>query len=214
MKIETKIITPKILLLIFNSRKDITSTLLRFQEYYESPEFRNKIFSLKEFKKWYTKNSPNGRKTGKFTYYEDWGGFNMPSYIFKPFKSGDFDPLSKNEKKILELVSNVKEPFYLIGIFMQHKKVKSLIDHELKHALYYTNKKYKEEVSEILSGCDLDEIKVKLGRMGYNEAVFADEIHAYATDKSSRLKDLIPKSVRKRLSEVFEKYKKAENISV
>ena len=85
----------------FSTQHELASTFLRFQEYYESPKFRGKIFSFYEYKKWYTANSPKGKKTGKFTYYKDWGGFNIPSYVLKPFYQGKFNPLSNKEKKFL-----------------------------------------------------------------------------------------------------------------
>ena len=83
----------------FPTRKEAASTFLRFQEHYESPQFRGKIFSLDEFKEWYTANSEKGKAKGKFTYYDDWGGFNIPSYILEPFYKGLFNPLSEKESK-------------------------------------------------------------------------------------------------------------------
>jgi len=56
---------------------------LRFEEYYESPRFKGRIFTFDEYRKWYVKNSPKGKKTGRFTYYSDWSGFNIPSYALK-----------------------------------------------------------------------------------------------------------------------------------
>ena len=45
----------------------LTSTFLRFQEYYESPKFRNLGFSLEEFQDWYVTT----RDHGEFSYYSD-----------------------------------------------------------------------------------------------------------------------------------------------
>lgn len=53
------------------TQEQLASTFLRFQEHYESPEFRGKIFTLDEYKEWYMTNSPNSIKKGIFTYYED-----------------------------------------------------------------------------------------------------------------------------------------------
>lgn len=85
MEIDKKKITDKINLLVFENQKELASTFVRFQEHYESPEFAGKTFSLEEFKEWYIKNSEKGRETGEFTYYEDWSGFNIPSYVMRPF---------------------------------------------------------------------------------------------------------------------------------
>jgi hypothetical protein len=99
MQIDHQILVDRIHLLTFDNQIDLTSTFLRFQEHYESPFFKGKYFTLDEFKEWYIKTSPNGKKSGKFTYYTDWGGFNIPSYILKPFYNGAFNPLSENEKQ-------------------------------------------------------------------------------------------------------------------
>ncbi|MEI7480113.1 MAG: hypothetical protein WCJ59_00610 [bacterium] len=209
MKIEVKILGSNIILLVFNSRRDVSSTLLRFQEYYESPEFKNKFFSLKEFKTWYIKNSKDGKRNKKFTYYEDWGGFNIPGESFKPFLLGRFDPLTAKEKRILEIVRGVNNPFYVIGVFGDGNVVKKhFIDHELKHALFYTNAEYKKEVLAVLSGHNFSEVEKKLGNKGYNKSVFIDEIHAYATDSSQSLRLLMDKKMREQLESIFLRYEK------
>ena len=73
---EMKVMRPRdqIIHLKFKRKKDLTQTMLRFQEHFESPKFRNKFFSLEEFKAWYITTTPNN----KFTYYSDWSGFNFP----------------------------------------------------------------------------------------------------------------------------------------
>ena len=38
----------------FLSKEDLSLSFLRFQEHYESPQFRDQKFSLEEFKSWYT----------------------------------------------------------------------------------------------------------------------------------------------------------------
>jgi len=79
-----KKISEDIYLLVFKNQIDLTSTLLRFQEHFESPKFKDKIFSHKEFVNWYSKG-----KEG-FTYFKDWSGFNFPSTNLKNFKNGQF----------------------------------------------------------------------------------------------------------------------------
>ncbi|HVY01919.1 MAG TPA: hypothetical protein VHA12_04110, partial [Candidatus Nanoarchaeia archaeon] len=99
-------IYPNIFHIQFSTRLLLTSTFLRFQEHYESPKFRGKIFSLEEYKKWYISNSPKGKETGKFTYYEDWSGFNIPGHVLEPFFQGKFDPLSLEEQHFIKLFSH------------------------------------------------------------------------------------------------------------
>jgi len=207
MKIEHKILVDKVHLLIFENQRDITSTFLRFQEYYESPEFRRKIFSLKDFKKWYIKNSPNGIKTGKFTYYFDWNGFNIPSYILKPFYKGSFNPISIKEKKILDIFNIEKGIFYIIGIHKESKTSDNVLKHEIAHGLFYTNKKYKKEIISLLSKFNLDKIKEELrSRAGYHEAVLDDEVQAYGVISGGKLKISFPKKLQVGLEKIYKKY--------
>lgn len=179
MIIEHQSVTNRIHLLIFGNQRDVTSTFLRFQEHYESPEFRGKIFSLEEFKRWYIQNSPKGKETGEFTYYTDWNGFNIPSSVLRPFYSGDFNPLSEQEKKFLKIFKDLQEPFYVIGIHRETKKLNSFLKHEVAHGLFYTDAEYKRKVLEVLSIFDIEPIKEELrSKAGYHEQVLDDECHA------------------------------------
>jgi len=129
-KIIKKSVTQKIFLLIFKKQEMLASTFLRFQEYYESPKFKGRIFRLEEYKKWYIKNSPQGQQTGKFTYYSDWNGFNIPSVVLKPFYEGKFNPLSQSEKELLKMFQNKKEKFYIIGIHREKKNTEKTGSYE------------------------------------------------------------------------------------
>jgi hypothetical protein len=205
-------VTPKVVLLTFDSQFDITSTLLRFQEHYESPYFHGKIFSLKEFKSWYVQASPKGRETGKLTYYQDWNGFNFPSYIVTPFKEGKFDPLSGKEKKVLRLLKDLEEPYYVIGVHKASKNVDAVLDHELKHALFYINEKYREQVIWAIAKVALSTVKAmkeELMEMGYTEEVIVDEINAFVTSGSYPLQSKFPKMVKEKLVKLYEKFKEA-----
>src|SRR5512138_554281 len=86
MMTKTKI-ADRIFVVRFDTLYELASTFLRFQEHYESPRFRNRIFSLEEFMDWYAE------KTGAFTYFTDWSGFNVPSSTFEAFYRGKFNPL-------------------------------------------------------------------------------------------------------------------------
>lgn len=207
MKIEHKILADKIYLLIFETQKELTSTFLRFQEHYESPKFRGKFFSLNEFKKWYIKNSPNGVKTGKFTYCSDWNGFNIPSYILKPFYKNKFNPLSQAEKKILQIFKNEKNNFYIIGIHKEFEISEKVLKHEMAHGLFYVNANYKNEVVSVLSVFNTEKIKKELRlKAGYHEEVFEDEINAYSIISGKKLKTPFPKKMRKELKKIYKKY--------
>lgn len=163
------------------SPEELARTFLRFQEHYESPEFAGKIFTLEEFEKWYTAASPSGIKTGRFTYYEDWGGFNIPSYIFRPFFRGLFDPLSVREISLLDNFRGIQDKdFYVIGNSGENSKL--VLKHEVSHGLFYLNDKYKQEVTKIVNSLSQGEqkpIQDFLLQMGYCEKVLLDETHAF-----------------------------------
>jgi len=198
MKIKKKRFMKGIYLVQFNSQKNMAETFLRFQEHYESPQFMGQIFTHEQFKKWYIKIK------GKFSYYEDWDGFNLPSSALNPFKKGKFNPLTKNEKKLLALFKNTRGDFYIIAY---HGGGHHLLGHELAHALFYTNKEYKKKVLKILKKYNLRKIRKELLSIGgYEKHVIDDEIQAYAVSLSYELKSDMPKELRREINNVFEDY--------
>jgi len=211
MKLEN--ITNQIYHLSFPTQYELNSTFVRFQEHFESPKFRGKFFSLNEFKKWYIKSSEGGKRTGKFTYYQDWTGFNIPSHILLPFYKGGFDPLSQKEKCLLELFEDKKfQRFYLIGTSEDTRE--DALEHEIAHGLFYTNPEYKKEVLQILE-TDLDsEARQELidyFSPRYHPDSFEDEIHAYLLEKEgywrtegTSVEKFIP--IQRKLKKLFEKY--------
>lgn len=196
----------------FPTQRKLASTFLRFQEHYESPQFKGKIFSLDEFKRWYIANSENGRKTGRFTYHQDWTGFNVPSYVLEPFYQGLFDPLSKQEESFLDNFENKRRTkFYLIGTFGDHEA----LEHEIAHGLFYTDGEYKKKVLGILASMKPeDRSKIRnllMNNGGYHKDVLDDEMHAclatdpeYFTRRSLKSRN-IPK-VHRQLRKVFDKH--------
>lgn len=154
----------------FPSQTELASTMLRFQEHYESPRFRGEVFSRAEYEKWYAE------RNGAFTYLTDWSGFNVPSRIFDPFYRGAFNPLSWEEIALLKLVGGIPRPFYLIATAKScdpHTLV-----HEIGHGLYATNIDYRTEAHALLEGCQLAPI-FRFLYGGYHYASWLDEAHAY-----------------------------------
>ncbi len=202
-KLKKEEIRKNIFLLRFSDQQEQAKTFLRFQEHYESPEFRGKIFSLDEFKDWYTKIK------GAFSYYTDWIGFNFPSEILKPFRDGAFDPLSEQEKQVLELFKDTKDPFYVISVWNIGEKdeMTYLLKHEIAHGFFYTRPEYKEEAQKILSKYDLGELKEWLrGRGGYHESVIEDECHAFGLTGTKSLTVQIPTKMREELEALFQRF--------
>jgi len=166
---------------LFESQYKMTSTFLRFQEHYESPEFAGKIFTLEEYMDWYAD------KNGNFTYLEDWNGFNIPCEVLTPFYRGKFDPLTKKEKALLKMFKKVRGKFYIIGTVSGSD---SVLKHELVHSLFYTDIMYSIKVGEALKMFDKRRLWKALTEMGYMKDVILDEMNAYAiTDWCDDLKE-------------------------
>ncbi len=169
----------------FSTQRELAETFLRFSEHNESVEFKGKVFTLDEFKEWYTHNSINGRKTGRFTYYEDWDGFNMPSSALRPFYQGKFDPLSKMEENLLQAFKDKRnQRFYIIGTCGSRNF--ALLRHEIAHGLYFLSPEYRREVLEVIglmSTGDRETIENFLRSRNYHPSVFEDEIQAYLLDR-------------------------------
>jgi len=188
----------------FLSQQLMASTLLRFQEHFESIEFRGKVFTLKEFIAWYVSIK------GKFDYYEEWDGFNLPSEVLKPFYEGKFDPLAQEEIEFLELFRYRKENFYVICTLDDGRM--EAVKHEFAHALFYTNSEYRRQVAEILKRYDVQDIaQYLLTKLLYHHIVLVDEVHAYLLSEMAYLEEQgfdITKyrEAHLKLNEVFERY--------
>ncbi len=160
----------------FPSRYFLASTFLRFQEYLDSPKFKNKYFTLEEYMDWYAK------ETGDFTYYKDWDGFNIPSHVLEPFYRGKFDPLSKKEERFLELFKDIKGNFYIIGT---ERGDLDLLGHEIVHPLFHLVDVVRKAVLDYFKNSvrspDLKKtFSHTIYKASYNKKTFLDEMNAYA----------------------------------
>lgn len=153
----------------------MASTFIRFQEHYESLEFRGRTFTLEEYMDWYA------AKRGNFTYFEDWSGFNIPSTVLAPFYSGRFDPLTKKESALLDFFKqNMRGDFYIIGTIAG---ADDTIFHEIVHGLFFLFPSYRKEAIECIGRFDTARFRKHfLIKDGYNETVLDDEVNAYLTD--------------------------------
>ena len=194
----------------FPSCEDMCVHMLRFQEYTDSPKYRGTIFTFDEFKEWYSKEFGNG----KFTYYDDWSGFNISSDTLKVFYEGKFDPLSKEEKVILEKFKDIKGDFYIITTFENYKFNHETFPHEIAHAMFKFEPEYKKEVRATLKKKDFSDIhKLFKEKWCYHSAVFEDETHAFLLTNEELLRESgvdtekYQHTIRK-LKKVFAKYNK------
>ena len=170
---------PRIFHARFKSQRPLCSTFMRIQEYYESPnpKFRGHYFTKDEYAQWYAE------LRGSFSYYEDWGGFNVPGNIVRDFHEGKFDPLSAREKHLLETLlsyenSLFNKPFYLIGTCGRAVDVA----HEVAHGLWYLSKDYKNRMMkqlDLLPAAFKKRFFKSLGEGGYCQEVLLDELQAY-----------------------------------
>lgn len=166
-------ITDKIIKVTIPNREELAMTFLRFQEFYESPEFKDQIFTVGQFKRWYAE------EYGCFSYPFDWSGFNIPSYVLKPFIQGLFDPLTGQERQFIDLFRHREHPFYIIGV----NGTGSELTHEICHGLFYTEGGYYTDVTKVLSKNEkiLAPVYTFVKDQMYHKSVWMDEVHAYTS---------------------------------
>ena len=185
MNIDYKIteVKPNVFAVMIPNQYDRAMTFCRVQEFYESPnpDFCGKHFSMWNYMKWYSEEYGRG-----FSYGSDWSGFNIPFDVLH----NCYDNIDKFETpydaimyKIYWEIRTMKGDgkAYVIGAA---NTVGDTFKHEVCHALYYTNKRYKTLVNEITDEIPTKHYKVfkkNLIEMGYTDKVVADEIQAYLT---------------------------------
>lgn len=198
----------------FESQKEMCMTFLRYQEYYESdnPNFQFKKFTIEEYKNWYI------QAKGKFSYCEDWAGFNFPvSIIHEVHELGidDYNRYDSLMKGIAEYINEDSkgQASYLIGFF---GKQKSALKHEMAHGLFYICEDYKNDIQQLFNSLS-DNIKLGIKdtimKAGYAESSVIDEFQAYIVDNwgkyiwraKRRPKELI--NADKKVKEIYNKYK-------
>lgn len=187
-----------------DSQEELGLTFMRFQEYYESdnPKFRGNIFTLGQLKHWYSETY------GANNYHTTWIGFNFPSKVLMPFKQGLFDPLTNEEQKLLELFRYRQDNFYIIGA-----QNNSVLRHELAHALYASNLKYKTEIDTFLkkNHKKLKKINSYILSKGYCKDVLNDEIQAYITDNDdNELINITCSDIIAGINKIYQKYNVAK----
>jgi hypothetical protein len=185
-----------------DSQRELGETFIRFQEYYESPskKFRNNTFTLGDVKNYYS------LEYGADLYSELWIGFNFPSIVLSPFKQGLFDPLTTQEKELLGLLKYRHDTFYIIGA-----QNNSTLRHELSHAMYGHDIKYKNEIDAYISKHQkgFNKISRHILQRGYDKSVLNDELQAYITDNDDEFirTNLDPNLINGILS-IYKRYRK------
>jgi len=182
-------IRTKVYVVECKTRFDLCSTFMRMQEFYESPfkEIRGQYFSHEECIDHYAKHNPTKKNSGKFTYFDDWSGFNIPGDVFVEWWCVFKDRWNKEERvgRLIEEMNGdfgINTRFYVIGVFEKDKHKNGTIKHELAHAYWYIYPEYQNAMKKFMRKLDpklKKLIKTGLKAMGYNRSVHADEMHAY-----------------------------------
>jgi len=202
LEYDFRLLRKDLVLVEASSQYAITSMFLRPQEFYESPypSIHAQYFELDEYIDIYA------RDKGKFSYYTDWSGFNIPSTSFKKFIEVFQYSFSAKEhilvNGIRSLIPNLDEArFYIISV-IKNNVDRSTLNHEIAHALWYLDENYCVKMQILV-----DDIPTKvhtpivrrLRKCGYAEKVMDDEIQAYlATSPSIKIRSLfhLPKSYK------------------
>jgi hypothetical protein len=211
-------IFPALIHLHFKTQYEITSTMMRLQEFYESPygTIRGQYFDLEEYMDTYAENMEN------FTYTADWSGFNVPGNVVNMFFTTFDEKLLRKEEHLKNILNealkkfNIKgDNFYLIASYEDKEEGKDVLKHEIGHGLYYLNKKYKEEMRKIILKIPEKihkQLEGGLKEQGYTDIVIPDEIQAYfsTSDMLQLCEDFkteeLPWELVLECKKVFEKY--------
>lgn len=176
----------------FDTRYMCAATMMRVQEFYESP-FKNiqgRYFTVEEYMDTYA--TAKGKFTykdedyvyrgkGNFTYFMDWEAFNIPGYVLVKFRdkfSGEFTEKENHLINLLKPFMLSEKKFYLIAVVKGEK----YLSHELAHAYYYLNEKYHAAMDEAMSHFKKANVISKCilsTSSGYSVEVVKDEIQAY-----------------------------------
>ena len=189
VKGSVKEVAPRIYCAIIDDDYDRAMLFCRYQEYYESPykNFRGKRFTWMEYMRFYK----NAWKKRTFTYPDDWSGYNIPSNVMDKsnnifYKDSEYDVVMNDIYFYCSTDSQNKNngtrcDWYLIGA---SSKDKGTTNHEIAHGLYFTNKEYKKNVTNLIKNIKpihYEKLNKKLIKMGYvdDKKIIDDEIQAF-----------------------------------
>lgn len=208
MKFKVKEIRPNIIAVAIADNYDRAMLFWRVQEFYESPckRFRGGKFSIWDYARWYS------RKTGCFSYPKDFVGFNLPLVVAKKcYETNSMEtPYDEEMKELVNSLFVNGERQYLIGT---ESFKGGIFEHELAHALYYTDIDYKLEMDNLTKSIpkkSLGVFRKNLLKLGYHTGVVKDEVQAYmATEVNEKICRGVPnkKAMHKEYRKVFRRYR-------
>jgi hypothetical protein len=214
------LIDSNIISLTFDTFREQSITLFRMSEFYESPfsEIRGQKFSIDNFLYHYM------NPKGKIKYFSFWDAYNIPGESIYEFFNLFYNEFTQSESELFDRIDklvDLAKPFYLISAL---KGRKSDFEHELCHAKYYLDEKYRDKVDYHISHMPLylyDEFKANLVNMGYSndDSIIIDEINAYLSTSSGKyvknnfVSDYEIEKYQKKLKHKFKKIKKSIKIN-
>jgi hypothetical protein len=165
----------RILLVTSQSASELGRAFVRPAEFFESPSkwFRRRFFTLDQFKKWYCRTQST---SGKFTYYSDYFGWNIPGDAFLDWQAAYAGSENEDESNLVALLGALPDKFYLIGAGAGNL---ATINHELAHAFFHLYAVYREQMTSLMRGHDFSGVYRYLKGNMYSPDVFLDEAHAY-----------------------------------
>lgn len=195
----------------FEDRYEMCMTFLRYQEFYESPRYEGRKFTLAEYMSWYAKSQS---KNNSFSYPQDWGGFNIPADIIKKVRGSGIDDPNHYDalmSSIYTIISSQCDDAYLIGVCRDAK----LDPHETTHAMWHIDTVYRNGCKSIFQETHpelIDKLKMILFEIGYTEVTALDEVQTYLTTgdgifkKAKAIKLPGYKSLQRQLKELHSKH--------
>lgn len=188
-------VLPNIFVVFIKDQHLRAMVFMRYQEFYEaySDTFRGKGFKWDEYVDWYKKHTMKDY----FSYGSDWLGYNIPCHSIESCikQIPDLNPYDLIMISIVDEIHKMigDQKYYLIGVDDVSGNIR-LLNHEIAHALYFTNKDYREGVLGLIKDMDQNvkqEVINTLNEYGYTDEVYNDEIQAYlSTGLGSKMKDI------------------------
>jgi hypothetical protein len=177
--------------LVFSSMKELTTSMFRIEEFYESPHaaIKGQAFSVEDFIQAYADAD------GDIAYFRWWDGFNVPRASIDAFDRL-FRPhgLSQREESVIAAV-RAQGAQYLIATWDGTEP--ATIAHEIAHARWTLDAAYRARCREAMA--DLSDSTRRLIVRALRKAdypddatIMEDEIHAYLkTERKKSLRRLL-----------------------
>lgn len=174
--------------LYFDDARELSMAFFRYTEFYESKydQIRGKKFTWVQQMGFYCREYLQDNNAD-WSYGSDWGGFNIPLSVIKQVHDlGIPDPNHYDSLMIaihdMVFCDSLGKETYLVGTSSSTEK--SLLRHELTHAMFHIDEEYRKESTLIIESAPRkleDALKEVLRNANYPDKVHIDEIQAYIT---------------------------------